>query len=233
MSSSIPLKKSIIQNSTHHKKQYTNRILYLLPKLRGMLGSEGWFISGSFANPNILCPNDIDIFFENEDIFKKSGIRLSQISSYKHLTVDTENAQTYNITDILYLVQLIKKHFGTIEEIFNTFDLNICKYAITPDGELLEHPTVNDPIEIINLNSQSFRRVLSYLKRLPIADNYSDAKRIVNEYIGNSDLVSCYYTGKLEKIPANVLLQRAVKEDNLILKYFNKQAMEKAPELLL
>lgn len=120
--------------------------------LMTMLRNDGvkCFIAGGFArwvlSPDASTPHpsDIDIYFENDDSFYKARFILSNEGFTAVL--DTKNALTFSQPNTVEFgigisIQLIKPHngrMGTVYDVLDKFDLNICQAAlvITPQNTL-------------------------------------------------------------------------------------------------
>ena len=130
--------------------------------LKNLLGDNiNWYVSGSFANTAVLAPNDIDIYFYTEKDYQMASKIINPIGR----VFKTPFADTYNINLIPFTIQLITKHFGEPQEIFDTMDLNVCKQAILRDGTHIIDPTALDPLTITNVSIDTFKRYVKYYKR--------------------------------------------------------------------
>lgn len=94
-----------------------------------MAGHNGFIAGGCFKN--IFLGNkikDIDIFFENEDDFKKADGYFYDSIEYVE-TYKNERVQAYKNTETDMCIELIKGTFGTPEEVMSVFDFSITKFA--------------------------------------------------------------------------------------------------------
>lgn len=214
-------------NKTRHDKK-------ILKRLSHYIGHDNWFISGSFANHKIKHPNDIDIFFYTEEDYKKTLVRITndKVGLGGYVTYSTDNALT--IYDGDNTIQFVHKNFGTPQEIFNTFDLNVCKVAVLPNGNVIKDPTANEDLQITQVNSQTFRRYFKYVNRLYGASKINEyGKWLIDNYIEDGSICSEYYLDELVNVPTNVILLNSVKEYDILNEYAFKQAVLKAPEILM
>ncbi len=205
----------------------------MLCKLRQYLGSEGWFISGSFANPRIKYYKDIDVYFYNKEKYKASIKRCMLIKTRGDYS--TCSSTFFGIIGSKP-VQLIHMHFGTPEEIFESIDINVCKQAVLPDGTRIKHSTADDPIKIVKVSPNSFTRLRKYIYRYKLS--HRDATNIllecIDDHIHNDEVMFDYYTGKMSKYPINHHMYQMIKRtDSIVTDYFTEQALKHAPELLL
>ena len=211
--------------------KFPRKILPKLQELRALLGHDQWFISGSFANHLIESPSDIDIYFYNEEGYNAAYKKLLGLKGwYNH---DTDNASTWTNFSEAYFIQLVHKDFGTPYEVFKTFDLNVCKKAITSNGSYIEDMSANEPIHITRVDSNTFNRYFKYLNRLKVKQDHVElGKLLVDRYIQDGTLVNCYY-GITTPKPVNALLYTASGRYKELKEYAREQALIHAPEILI
>lgn len=214
--------------------------------LLNRIGVCGWFISGSSANPNVDFNdvNDIDMFFTDRHALLRS---VQLMKKYVHRDVvilhETNNAITMSIRGVHHSLQLVKKHVGGVEEIMDTMDLNVCKYAIMPNGKLITHPSTKDPIAVVKPSLLSFSRLVKYSDNLNLC-TYTTLKRAIDQYIEDDTELEDYYGGVNYKSRVNIKLKESVinnrfvkplkgPKDHTIYDYFFEKALEVAPELLV
>ena len=200
-----------------------------LGRLTKFIGHNRWFIAGSSANTAIKTPKDIDIFFYTKEDFEEAVNNIAKQSTYAYIT---PNAHTYY--SMQKPVQLICKYFGTPEEVFDTFDLNVCKKAILPQNICISDPTSDQPLHIAKINYDTFSRFFKYVmylgqkKDLPIL-----GKSLVDKYISDSSIVEEYYDKKMRKAPVNQLMFTEMMKFYSLRDYVKEQALLHAPELLI
>ena len=138
-----------------------------------------WFIAGGaltsvFSSKSI---SDLDIFFNSFEDYKlmrnSFDVDINQDNVYiKVPVIETNNAVSYCINDCR--VQLIKKLFGTPEEVINQFDFTVCMGAYIPqerkiilDESFLYH--LSQRILCFNTNAKypiaSLWRAKKYIKK--------------------------------------------------------------------
>ena len=210
------------------------QITKTLEKLYPYLGTEGWFISGSYANPKVASYNDIDIFFRTKEYFdqavektRKMGINICHTRC---------SISIHNIIPGIK-VQYIHLRFGTPDEIFSTVDINVCRQGILPDGTCIQNPESKDSLRILVPSAQSFSRLRKYCKKYLLNNTQQTRilKRCIDDYISNDTFVHDYYNGVLVTRPLyHVLYDDFDKHGSReVVKYLTKQAHKYAPELLL
>lgn len=214
-------------------------VLFILEQLNKIMPHSNWFISGSVANPEVYFKHcsDIDIFFYSTEDYDTANAVISARSD--SLLVRTSgSAETYNIKGIGLAVQLIKKHVGSITQVFNTFDLNIAKYAVRSDGQQIADVCDTDLIQVVNPNSASVSRVAKYMEYLRYDSSRKNEawKRLIDDHMGNDSIVEDYYDpegNKLLNKPFNKLLYNKIKYTRSLKPYLDEKALEHAPELLI
>ena len=95
-----------------------------------LLGHNGYIAGGCFKN--IFSGEDvkdIDIFFRNKDDFLEAEALFEKRTFGGQVTLvyENDNAVAYKMDGIV--VELIKKQFGTPEEMIKNFDFTIAKFA--------------------------------------------------------------------------------------------------------
>lgn len=199
---------------------------------------HGWFISGSYANRKITSPNDIDVYFENDRIMLEVIERLKTESKHCNVYLTGESALSITVMpkgwDIL--IQFIKLT-GTVTEVLDRFDLNVCKKVLLPNGEYYEHPRSNLPLNIDTINYHTFSRFFKYLYRLNPDIHQEEvltlSKKLIDTFIDSNDLITGYYGGEHCKSTINEQLYNYFKEDTEIKPYLIESALKHSPGLLI
>lgn len=99
-----------------------------------MVGHKGFIAGGCFKN---IFKNekvkDIDMWFENEEQYHVAKKHFEELieESPERWVKSYENDNVWAVYDKRkkYLLELVKKHFGTPSEIINNFDFTIVKFA--------------------------------------------------------------------------------------------------------
>ena len=156
---------------------HINNLFNELPK--ELLSIPGWFIAGSSAT--CYPYNDIDIYFESKEAFKQVyDVFISMTDKYYTTDlvnlIDVQPKRLFGTKKTQIPFQLIRKYFGTPEEILSKFDINICRNAILPDKTYYQHPSSLDLMYIDNITASSAIRLHKYINRgFPIdTDKYID-----------------------------------------------------------
>jgi len=212
-----------------------------LKKLKDLIPNENWFVSGSFANPNVENPNDIDIYFLSYGDFREAVYSFSYCAQWI-FSRGSKNASEWTPqsgSPFALNVQLIRKVFGTPEEVFESFDLNLCKRAILPNGIRVVSPeATKNPYTLSNISAGTYSRLIKYLKRNnPRVDAFQVLKRVVDQNIEDYSLVEEYYedtgysTGMT--LPSNIIMYKTFSEVKVISSYLLEQTKLRVPELLI
>jgi len=217
--------------SDDDKKQSAQQAIEVI---RRLIGDSGWFIAGSFADVGIKNPSDIDIFFHTEEAYNDAYSRIKAASDNVAMHVGaTKNASTAYLKHVRLPIQLVKKHFGLPGKIFDTFDLNVCKKAITPQGRRINHPSSFEELKIVKINSGTFSRYFKYMGYKGVTNKNIRAMELVDTYIANSTIVEDYYGNEKIVAPINKLMLTAVCTLTKMGTYAQEQAKIHAPELLI
>lgn len=181
-----------------------------------------FFIAGgsvfSTLNDNTAY-NDIDVFLYNrEDIdLICCNIKKSTVDETGYLKVntyhETDNAITISHTTSI-VIQFIKLNVGTPQEIFDTFDINLSKCAITSDYEIvLGNDKKELSIDTRNVNGCIITRYNKYTGAKKVQDhNYTAFAEIIKFLSSNyTNTYSAGYTD-LPDISGVELIQQAAND---------------------
>ena len=213
------------------------RLEEVLKTLKAVIGHEEWFIAGSYAHPKVKRPSDIDVFF-----YTKEGCIAGTDSAKSYVsdsdrsfaTHSSEDADSFYITGADSVVQLIKRHTGTPQEVMSRFDLNVCKRAILSNGKKTTAPGALDNLKIDSLNHGTFKRYFKYVNYLGLKDSIDlRVNSLVDRYIEDSTIIEGYYDGKKLSAPTNQVLLEAIIKHKSNTTYVYDQARLRAPELLI
>jgi hypothetical protein len=94
--------------------------------------TEGAFLCGGFLRDKFIGKafSDIDFFFVDD-----SAIKLFETTNnLKKPIFETKNAKTYDVNN--NILQIIKLHYASLEEILDSFDFNICQFGMNSNKEI-------------------------------------------------------------------------------------------------
>lgn len=112
---------------------FTEKNALVFPQVRFldiyMAGHNGYIAGGCFKsifeNKRI---KDLDIFFQNEIDFSKANLYFKGNDDYD-LVYENDKAVSYRNKKTLIRIELIRKTYGTPEEMLAKFDFSISKFA--------------------------------------------------------------------------------------------------------
>lgn len=236
----------------HHRD---GPVITYLNHLNELFKGLNWFISGSFASTLTLRPNDIDVYFYTANDFHRAVSRCAKSNTwFSYATSDSASCWSLKYNTGLHdalrgtkygrniPLQLISKTFGNPEEVLDTFDLNICKIALTPTGKTLIAKEFNeDPLKVVSINSDTYFRVIKYVSRyyggIVSPEAISALERVIDDWIEDTTVVENYYgettSYKAKNLPSNSILFDTFLEIPCIREYLLKEAKRRAPELLI
>lgn len=226
----------------------------LLDTLSSFIGHTDWFIAGSFATPQVTTPSDIDVYFYTEVDYDNAVRRLRAFEAATPKKIDlksiyactnqlstthiTNNAVTFTHPDINLPVQLICRNVGTVKEILDGFDLNVCKHAILPDGTICSDKEASLPLKICNINAHTFKRIIKYTSYLGVQDVSGIFMSLIDKYVADSSMLEDYYSDDGSTVPVNETLHNAINtlprgKYADVVQYLSEQTEKYAPELLI
>lgn len=177
-------------------------------KLHELFGHDRWYISGSFANPQIKYHRDIDVYFYSKEDYKAAEQNLRPNREVWY-TTKTKFATTLSLNGYDKPIQMIHKQFGPPEEIFEAMDLNVCRHAVLSNGKKVQARGACLPVYLCNVNAESFTRLLKYHRYYKVTpfDTAVTMRKIIDKYILDETLAEGYYDD--ETIAVNQALYRS------------------------
>lgn len=166
-----------------------DHIHYLFAHLpKPLFSIPDWFIAGGSATT--FNSNDVDLYFTTEASYL--AVQALFTSLYRE-PFETPNALSYSIPKFVQ-VQLIHRQFAPIPTILADFDLNVCRKAILPSGQLFTLPEANHPLylDLSNIRSNSISRYLKYLSRGFIS-SHTQFEALVHHLISTLDTIAPGY----------------------------------------
>lgn len=154
--------------------------------------------------------SDIDIFLYNIEDYETIAQALRPIA-----VIETKNAITVNNKSTAFFndtrtLQFIKLHVGSVEEVFDSFDFNCCRRAITSEYKM----HIDDDSKFIkvytkNINASVYSRYLKYVNNKKAEDrNHSTIKVIMQHLIDHySDIYDYGYDDEYKATALDILVQ--------------------------
>jgi hypothetical protein len=167
----IPLSKFLSHLTNISPLEY---LIELLPKCT----ENGPWIAGGCLHRTYrklpLTNADVDVFFKNKEQFEIFVSTMSLSSLFSNYTIESTIYSEWHCTltikymDVDWKIQCVTfKYFDNIEELFKSFDINVCRIAYDGTNVIYEDGVLND----INNNKMKFNEGSIYypsvtLKRL-------------------------------------------------------------------
>jgi hypothetical protein len=167
----IPLNQFLTHLTNISPLEY---LIELLPKCT----ENGPWIAGGCLHRTYrklpLTNADVDVFFKNKEQFEKFVSSISLTSLFSGYTIESTIYSEWHCTltikymDVDWKIQCVTfKYFDSIEELFKSFDINVCRIAYDGTNVIYEDGILND----INNNKMKFNEGSIYypsvtLKRL-------------------------------------------------------------------
>ncbi|NDB85069.1 MAG: hypothetical protein EB127_20565 [Alphaproteobacteria bacterium] len=167
----IPLNKFLSHLTNISPLEY---LIELLPKCTE---NGPWIAGGSLHRTYRKLPltnADVDVFFKNKEQFEKFVTAISLTSLFSGNTIESTIYSEWHCTltikymDVDWKIQCVTfKYFDNIEELFKSFDINVCRIAYDGTNVVYEDGILNQ----INNNKLKFNEGSIYypsvtLKRL-------------------------------------------------------------------
>lgn len=167
----IPLNKFLSHLTNISPLEY---LIELLPKCT----ENGPWIAGGCLHRTYrklpLTNADVDVFFKNKEQFEQFVSAISLTSLFSGYTIESTIYSEWHCTltikymDVDWKIQCVTfKYFDNIEELFKSFDINVCRIAYDGTNVIYENGVLNQ----INNNKLKFNEGSIYypsvtLKRL-------------------------------------------------------------------
>ena len=167
----IPLNKFLSHLTNISPLEY---LIELLPKCT----ENGPWIAGGCLHRTYrklpLTNADVDVFFKNKEQFEQFVSAISLTSLFSGYTIESTIYSEWHCTltikymDVDWKIQCVTfKYFDNIEELFKSFDINVCRIAYDGTNVVYEDGVLNE----INSNKLKFNEGSIYypsvtLKRL-------------------------------------------------------------------
>ncbi len=175
----VPIKTNKLSLNVFLKHLTTGSVLEHLIEILPKCNEDGPWIAGGALHRTYrklpLSDSDIDVFFKNKEQFEKfvydlsvSSVTAGYIKIESTIYSEWHCTLTIKYMDIDWKIQCVTfKYFDNIEELFKSFDINVCRIAYDGTNVIYEDGVLND----INNNKMKFNEGSIYypsvtLKRL-------------------------------------------------------------------
>ena len=180
----VPIKMEKQPLNTFLKHLTTGSALEHLIEILPKCNVDGPWIAGGALHRTYrklsLSDSDVDVFFKNKEQLDKYLIELNSnaLSSGKYTTKSYVVSEWHHTVVLSYMdtdwkIQCISfKYFDTIEDLFRSFDINVCRIAYDGNNVILEENVLNQ-IQNNNLKfnmgsiyypSVTLKRLIKYIK---------------------------------------------------------------------
>ena len=178
----IKVEKKYLNDFLNHLP--TASVLEYLIEILPKCNMDGPWIAGGALHRTYrklsLNDSDVDVFFKNKEQLDKYLLELNAnaLSSGKYTTKsyvvsDWHHTVVINYMDTDWKIQCISfKYFDTIEDLFRSFDINVCRIAYDGNHVVYEYNVLNDinnniihfDVNSINYPSVTLKRLVKYVK---------------------------------------------------------------------
>lgn len=161
----------------------------------------------------LLCRSDVDVFFRSKEQYDRTKAKIDKLmdgvglSGGVSIRFQSENAITYSFIDCTgqsspFKLQLIYKNFyNTVYDIFENFDITVCKVAVGIEKGVLN----------FKYGETAYMDIKNKILRLSDRDINENVIRRIIKYIGYG------------YIPEKGLMDRIIKENSLYTWDFTNQ----------
>ena len=175
----VPIKLEKLSLNKFLKHLSTGSVLEHLIELLPKCTEDGPWIAGGALHRTYrklsLTDSDVDVFFKNKEQLDKfllelngNALKTGKYSTKNYIVSDWHHTIVINYMGSDWNIQCVSfKYFNTIEDLFGSFDINVCRIAYDGNNVILEEQVLND----INSNNLRFNEGSIYypsvtLKRL-------------------------------------------------------------------
>ena len=160
----VPIKLETVSLNRFLKHLSTGSVLEHLIELLPKCTGDGPWIAGGALHRTYrrlsLVDSDVDVFFKNKEQLDKFLVELNgnSLKTGKYSTKSYVVSEWHHTVVISYMgsdwkIQCVCfKYFNNIEELFRSFDINVCRIAYDGTNVILEEKVLSD----INNNNLKF-----------------------------------------------------------------------------
>lgn len=178
----IKLEKQSLNVFLNHLS--TGSVLEHLIEILPKCNEDGPWIAGGALHRTYrklsLSDSDVDVFFKNKEQLDKYLLELNsnalstgKYSVKSYIVSEWHHTMVISYMDTEWKIQCVSfKYFDTIEDLFRSFDINVCRIAYDGNNVLFEHNVINDihnnhlsfDENSINYPSVTLKRLVKYIK---------------------------------------------------------------------
>ena len=175
----VPIKTNKLPLNVFLKHLTTGSVLEHLIEILPKCNEDGPWIAGGALHRTYrklpLSDSDVDVFFKNKEQLDKYLLELNSnaLSTGKYSVTTYIVSEWHHTMVISYMehdwkIQCVSfKYFDTIEDLFRSFDINVCCIAYDGTNVVYEHNALNEiNNNVIHFNANSINYPSVTLKRL-------------------------------------------------------------------
>ena len=175
----VPIKTNKLSLNVFLKHLTTGSVLEHLIEILPKCNEDGPWIAGGALHRTYrklpLSDSDVDVFFKNKEQLDKYLLELNsnalstgKYSVTTYIVSEWHHTMVVSYMDTEWKIQCVSfKYFDTIEDLFRSFDINVCCIAYDGTNVVYEHNALNEiNNNVIHFNANSINYPSVTLKRL-------------------------------------------------------------------
>ena len=175
----VPIKTNKLPLNVFLKHLTTGSVLEHLIEILPKCNEDGPWIAGGALHRTYrklpLSDSDVDVFFKNKEQLDKYLLELNsnalstgKYSVTTYIVSEWHHTMVVSYMDTEWKIQCVSfKYFDTIEDLFRSFDINVCCIAYDGTNVVYEHNALNEiNNNVIHFNANSINYPSVTLKRL-------------------------------------------------------------------
>lgn len=180
----VPIKTNKLSLNVFLKHLTTGSVLEHLIEILPKCNEDGPWIAGGALHRTYrklpLSDSDVDVFFKNKEQLDKYLLELNgnalstgKYSVTTYIVSEWHHTMVVSYMDTEWKIQCVSfKYFDTIEDLFRSFDINLCCIAYDGNNVVIEENVLNqiqnnnlkfNP-KSINYPSVTLKRLVKYIK---------------------------------------------------------------------
>ena len=175
----VPIKTNKLPLNVFLKHLTTGSVLEHLIEILPKCNEDGPWIAGGALHRTYrklpLSDSDVDVFFKNKEQLDKyllelnsNALSTTKYSVTTYIVSEWHHTMVVSYMDTEWKIQCVSfKYFDTIEDLFRSFDINVCCIAYDGTNVVYEHNALNEiNNNVIHFNANSINYPSVTLKRL-------------------------------------------------------------------
>ena len=175
----VPIKTNKLSLNVFLKHLTTGSVLEHLIEILPKCNEDGPWIAGGALHRTYrklpLSDSDVDVFFKNKEQLDKyllelnsNALKSGKYSVKNYIVSEWHHTMVVSYMEHDWKIQCVSfKYFDTIEDLFRSFDINVCCIAYDGTNVVYEHNALNEiNNNLIHFNANSINYPSVTLKRL-------------------------------------------------------------------